>query len=152
MRTRLLVAFALALLGSSLATLVTARPVAAQAPSLPVVLTATMTGAQEVPPGDPDGRGQALVILVPDQGQLCYVLTVSGIAPATAAHIHRGRLGEVGPIVVPLAPPTYGVSGGCTMADPALLRAIAARPGDYYVNVHNAPYPEGAVRGQLLRS
>jgi hypothetical protein len=27
--------------------------------------------------------------------------------------------------------------------------AIAANPANYYVNVHNAPFPGGAVRGQL---
>jgi hypothetical protein len=54
-----------------------------------------------------------------------------------------------GPIVVALKPPTSGVSGGCTRAAPALVSAIVANPSNYYVNVHNAPYPEGAIRGQL---
>jgi hypothetical protein len=34
-------------------------------------------------------------------------------------------------------------------ADRELLKAIASDPEDYYVNVHNADYPAGAVRGQL---
>ena len=148
MRTRLTVTAVLVFLLGGLA-VVGLRPTAAQAP--PVVLTAVLTGAQEVPPGDPDGAGVATIILLPEQRTLCYSVVVTGIAPATAAHIHRGRPGEAGPIVVPLAPPTQGASGGCvTNVDPALLRAISADPGAYYVNVHNAPYPEGAVRGQLL--
>ena len=34
-------------------------------------------------------------------------------------------------------------------ADPALLAQIVANPGQYYVNVHNARFPGGALRCQL---
>ena len=150
MRTRLFLGITLALVVGSLTAAVSVRPATAQ--TLPVVLTATMTGPQEVPgPGDPDGAGTATFILQPDQGRLCFILTAFAIEPATAAHIHRGGPDVAGPIVVPLAPPTHGVSGGCVDADPALLQAISANPEGYYANVHNAPYPAGAIRGQLRR-
>ena len=68
-----------------------------------------MTGAAEAPgPGDPDGSGTALLRLDPGQEEICYELTVSNIAPATAAHIHVAPVGEPGPVVVPLVPPTSG--------------------------------------------
>jgi hypothetical protein len=54
----------------------------------------------------------------------------------------------VGDVVVELRPPTFGISSGCTSADPE-VGDIAANPWDYYVNVHNVPYPDGATRGQL---
>ncbi len=119
--------------------------------ALPAFLHAQMTGEQEVPgPGDPDGFGTATVTLIsPDT--ICYTLTAQRIAPATAAHIHFGPPGVAGPVVVTLTPPTFGVSGGCTSADPELVANIAANPSDYYVNVHNTPYPLGAIRGQLHR-
>ena len=114
------------------------------------VLRAELTGEEEVPgPGDPDGSGSATIIVIPSTNTICYVLTAENIAPATAAHIHVGKRGEAGDVVVPLEPPTYGASGGCTQADPELVSNIQENPENYYVNVHNEPYPAGAIRGQL---
>jgi len=115
-------------------------------------LAAAMTGAAEVPgPGDPDGTGTAAITLNPGQEEVCFALTVTNIAPATAAHIHVGAVGTPGPVVVGLAPPTGGSSSGCVSADRELIKAIIQHPENYYVNVHNAPYPAGAVRGQLSK-
>ncbi len=123
----------------------------AQIPDDPpvTVLHTQLSGEEEVPgPGDPDGSGSATTIVIsPDT--ICYVLTAENIAPATAAHIHVGKRGEAGPVVLPLEPPTYGASGGCTEADPALVSDIQENPDEYYVNVHNEEYPAGAIRGQL---
>jgi hypothetical protein len=111
-----------------------------------------MTGAAEVPgPGDPDGSGSAVLRLNRGQGEICYELAVSGIAPAFAAHIHVGTAGVAGPVVVPLAAPSEGSSSGCAAVDRDLVKAIIQHPENYYVNVHNAEYPAGAVRGQLSR-
>jgi len=111
----------------------------------------TLLGANEVPaPGDPDGMGTATVTINLGQGRLCYSIAVSGIEPAKAAHIHEGPAGVAGPVIVELAAPTDGTSSGCTTElDRAELKEIAKDPSDYYVNVHNMPYPGGALRGQL---
>ena len=115
-------------------------------------LSTTLTGAAEVPgPGDPDGSGTATLTVNPGLGQICYELTVSGIAPATAAHIHVGAVGVAGPVVVPLEPPTDGASSDCAEVSRELGLAILKSPSDYYVNVHNAEFPAGAVRGQLSK-
>ncbi len=113
-------------------------------------LTTTLTGEQEVPVlGDPDGIGFATVTVNPGQGVLCYELSVSGIAPATAAHIHEAPVGVAGPVVVGLQPPTSGFSSGCVEVGRALAKDILKTPADYYVNVHNAEFRGGALRGQL---
>lgn len=115
-------------------------------------LTTTLTGAAEVPgPGDADGSGTATVTVNPGQNRICYELTVANIAPATAAHIHEGARTVAGPVKVTLAAPSDGDSSGCVTVARALARDILRDPGDYYVNVHNAAFPLGAVRGQLAK-
>jgi hypothetical protein len=110
----------------------------------------TLTGAAEVPgPGDPDGSGTAVLTVNPGAQEICYTLTVEGIAPSIAAHIHVAPAGVAGPVVVPLNPPTGGTSSGCATVDRELALAIIRDPQNYYVNVHNADYPAGALRGQL---
>lgn len=113
------------------------------------VLIARLDGAQEIPgPGDPDGRGVAVIKVDTEDGTICYLLAARRIDPAAMAHIHLGDRGEAGPVVQGLTPPTDGLSAACVTND-ALADQLAADPGAYYVNVHNAPYPGGAVRGQL---
>ena len=117
-------------------------------------LTATLTGEAEVDPlpGDPDGSGSALITLNQGQREVCFEITVEDIAPAIGAHIHQGEADVNGPVVVGLAPPTDGSSSGCVEdVDRDLIKAIRQNPSGYYVNVHTAEFPGGAVRGQLSR-
>jgi len=75
-----------------------------------------------------------------------------GYRAATAAHIHVGDAGVPGAVVVPLtAPDANGISSGCADVTRALAKALIQNPTHYYVNVHNATYPGGALRGQLTR-
>ena len=113
-------------------------------------LSASLTGAAEVPgPGDPDGSGEFFVTVNPGLGEVCYQLSVADIAPATAAHIHAGPAGVAGGVVVGLVPPTSGTSSDCAAVDRDLAMAILRDPAVFYVNVHNAAFPAGAIRGQL---
>lgn len=113
-------------------------------------ITVELTGAAEVPgPGDPEGTGVAHFRLNPGQGRICYSLEVSEISPAVQAHIHIGSPDVAGPVVVRLLAPTDGSSSSCADVERELVLDIIRDPGNYYVNVHNAEYPGGAVRGQL---
>jgi CHRD domain len=113
-------------------------------------ITVQMTGAAERPgPGDPDGTGTATFRVNPGQGEVCYTLAVQNIEPATAAHIHRAPPTAAGPIVVHLNAPTNGSSSGCATVSRALAKELIQTPEAFYVNVHNTPFPAGAVRGQL---
>ncbi len=117
-------------------------------------LAALCDGGQEVPAADPDGHAAAFLRI--RHGQVSYGLLFGGIAPPVAGHVHTGQLGVNGPIVVGLfagaVPPTIVGLAGTSTVDKKLGRQIAARPGGYYVNLHNADFPGGAVRGQLFRT
>ncbi len=114
-------------------------------------LKAMLTGAAEVPgPGDTDGGGMAAIRINQGQNQVCYDLAVTNIATATAAHIHEGAADVAGPVVVTLtAPAANGMSMGCVDASADLIKRLRQMPEMFYVNVHNAEFPNGAVRGQL---
>jgi hypothetical protein len=111
-------------------------------------LEASLTGEKEVPgPGDPNGRGEAEVKVYKEK--VCYELEVERIKPATFAHIHQGGPSVAGDIVVELKEPTDGSSEGCKAISEQLSKKLREHPSRYYVNVHNRPYPDGAIRGQL---
>lgn len=109
-----------------------------------------LTGETEIPAGDPVATGTATVRLRAGQGQLCYQLAAKNLPAAVAAHIHKAASGATGPVVVPLnTPDAAGTSSGCASVARTLVTAILADPASYYVNVHTAEFPAGAVRGQL---
>ena len=109
-----------------------------------------LLGANEVGVGggDPDGIGSARVWLNQGQGEVCFAIEVTGVAPILAAHIHRAPVGVNGSVVVGLVP-QQPLSGGCVSADADLIKEIRQSPDEFYVNVHNMDYPAGALRGQL---
>lgn len=113
-------------------------------------LIVTMTGTAEVPgPGDADGTGTATITLNPGKGEVCYDLKVDKIAAANAAHIHSGAVDKAGPPVLTLKAPANGSSKDCAPLERDKILDILKNPAMYYVNVHNAEFPDGAVRGQL---
>ena len=110
-------------------------------------LSAKLNGASETAGGDTDGSGTFTAQLDPDSGDLCYTLGVKGVGAPTMAHIHKGAAGADGDVVVKLNITTDGDE--CAALQRELAKAIVAAPSAYYVNVHNAEFPKGAVRGQL---
>jgi CHRD domain-containing protein len=82
--------------------------------------------------------------------KLVWKLTFGKLTgPALAAHIHMGKAGKAGNVVVPLCAGTKcksGVHGTATLT-PAVLKAV--KNGGAYVNVHTAKNPNGEIRGQI---
>jgi CHRD domain len=119
------------------------------ASSTPTTVTVHMKGSLEVPKGSPTGTGIFKYQLIPSKKKVCYSLTWSKIGTALASHIHKGAKGTSGPVVIPLSLATPVKHSGCVTAKKSLILAIQAHPSRYYVNVHTAKYPAGAIRGQL---
>jgi hypothetical protein len=121
--------------------------VGASAAMSPVVST-KMTGGAESPKGAPNGSGLAVIHLNAAKGTVCWQFTgLKGVTGPTASHIHKGGKGVSGPVFIPLG--AKFAMKGCTKASKSSITAVETKPGAYYVNVHNAKYPNGAVRGQL---
>ena len=112
---------------------------------------ATLSAAQEVPPGNTGGTGMAEIQLDTSTNVLSWKVTYSGLTgPATAAHIH----GPAGPganagVVIPFPGANANPIVGQATITAAQRGDLAA--GLWYVNVHTAAHPGGEIRGQLRR-
>ncbi len=114
--------------------------------------TAELTGANEVHQGDPDGSGTAEISFSDELTRVCWDLNnLENLAPITGAHIHRGAAGTDGPVVLPLKQATEGGWRGCSSDTAWVQAAFEEGISNYYVNVHTAEYPKGAIRGQLTQ-
>jgi hypothetical protein len=126
--------------------------------------TTPMSGAEEcntsVTPtvcnvGDPDGSATGSITVNVGQQRVCWEFTnVTNVAPVNRGHIHNAPAGSNGGIVVDffnVAAGTEGPLTGCTTTPLSrdLLKDIIQNPSAYYLNLHNADFPAGAVRGQL---
>jgi len=113
------------------------------------VTSAKLTGKTEIPTGDANGSGIVVLHLDAKKGKACWAFAkVKNIGTPMAAHIHKGKAGQAGPVVIPLGA-AYKTKG-CISASKSVISAIEESPNAYYVNVHNAAYPNGAIRGQLV--
>ena len=113
------------------------------APAIP------LSGGQEASAADIDGHGFFTYQL--NGTTFCYTLAWEGIETPTAAHVHLAPRHVAGPIVIPLevGDGSGAPVDGCTTISQELADGIAQDPKAYYINVHNAPFPAGAIRGQL---
>jgi hypothetical protein len=112
-------------------------------------LSAKLKGGSEVPKGPAAGHGIVNLTLSAAKGTVCWHFEgIGGFDKPTAAHIHKAPIGKAGPVVVPFS--SAYKAKGCAKATKGLITAIEAHPNSYYVNIHSAKYPAGAIRGQLV--
>jgi len=116
-------------------------------------LSARLTAGQEFPKQVvkvPGARGAFSGTLTKhgSGAKLTFKLTFSHLsAPAFAAHIHLGKPGVAGNVIVPLCAPCKSGAHGTKTVSGAIARAIEA--GKTYVNVHTVKNPAGEIRGQV---
>lgn len=136
------------------------KPPAANAP---VIKNVALTSSDEVPvcPAAAQGsQGTANVVVAPDESSITVTVTYSGLSgPVTAAHVHAGKPGVAGPVVLPfsgdLSSPftktftaaDYVAAPGAPPDFPSFIQAL--KTGGAYVNVHTAACKPGEIRGQI---
>lgn len=107
-----------------------------------------LSGDMEVPPVATKASGEGMITVKPDMSVSGKVMT-SGLA-GTMAHIHIGKAGTNGPVVVTLS---KSGDNGWMVPDGSMLSADqyqAYKAGELYVNVHSADHKPGEIRGQLM--
>ena len=142
-----------------------------------VVLTATLTGAQEVPPTGSPGIGSALVTVDTVTNLMTVNVSFAGlVSPTIASHIHCCAPPGVNAMVATTVPtfpgfplgvttgtylmtldltlassynPAFITAHGGTVAgaEAALLAGLVS--GQTYFNIHTSQFPGGEIRGQL---
>jgi CHRD domain len=115
-----------------------------------------LSGSEEVDTIGADANARVKITLNARSGRACYSrlrigdVLVGGETAPTKLHLHNAAAGANGPVVVDFTDlAIQGRRSGCVTADKALLQSMISSPGQFYVNVHTATFPNGAVRGQL---
>jgi len=130
-------------------------------------LTVGLNGANEVGTvGDRNGSGKIDLeffdavdndaVVFPNEHYVCYSLTFRNVDDPTGLHIHEASASApnprtaTGPVVVNLLANTErNGATTCVVVDESVFDGIQDDPSEYYVNFHNAAFPNGAIRGQL---
>lgn len=124
-------------------------------------LASLADGRQEVPAagkkvGDRDGRAEWLVGI--KGNKLHYATVWSKLDPVTNGHIHRGKKGTNGPVVVDLFADAKGLDksitgiAGTAPVKPGIAKGLLTNPKNWYTNLHTTVFGGGAVRGQLHKA
>ena len=146
--------------------------VAAAAPSHTERFSASLSGANEVPPINTAGTADFQMTI--QQGTITFELTWAGLsAPAEVAHLHFAPTKVSGGVSIflcggggqPDCPATTEgtITGTITAANVTGPVAQGINPGDLdsaleavrdglsYANIHNDNFPSGEIRGQIRR-
>jgi len=143
--------------------------------NLPMVFTAQLAPANEVPPvanAESSGHGSAQVMFTITRDANNVITAASAVmyfqlsgypsgVNVIGAHIHPGVAGVNGGVIVSTglsATRTVTLDGGTVEftspevpVDPAVMQGIINNPSAFYFNVHSPLNPGGFSRGQLVR-
>ena len=117
--------------------------------------TVNMSGAQEVGAGDLDGTASGTITLDDVSGVISWSFTYANIDAPTLMHIHGpdAPAGTNAGVFIGLGVATSGGAGtlisSLVHGNLAQVTQILDSPDTFYVNIHNASFPGGAVRGQV---
>ena len=124
----------------------------------------SFSGGQEVPPTQSTGSGNGNYILTGTSPNysLMYDVNVSGLSSQIQpSHFHLGKTGTNGPVIKTMdmssstGAGSYNFRGVWRYNDTEPLtpeRVQQLLAGELYVNIHTTGYPDGELRGQVLRN
>lgn len=112
-------------------------------------LSIPLVGAQQVPRVNSNKTATASIDI--DEGNLLIrgEISVSNITTATMAHIHSGRIGQNGAVLMVFENDGYGKF---ILQQSELTEELLAiiKGGGTHVNLHTSDYPDGELRGQIV--
>jgi hypothetical protein len=125
--------------------------------------TATLNGKSETPKTASKAKGTATFTVASNNKSIKYSIKASGLSgPVQAAHIHFGKPGVAGPVVVNICPKpcTLPKSGKLTSKQFAKAPGVSSfsaaikdlKKGQAYVNLHTKKFPAGEIRGQIKKA
>ena len=109
---------------------------------------ADLKGSKEVPATDSSATGKANITYDDKSKKLSWVVTYSGLSgDPTAAHFHGPAAAgkNAGPVV--------DISGDIKKGSAELTADQAAdlKAGKWYLNIHTEKFPDGEIRGQVVK-
>jgi hypothetical protein len=114
---------------------------------------ADLKAADEVPPNDSTGSGSLDATYDTESKVLAWTISYNGLTgPVTKAHFHGpADPGENADPVVPLDGDltVNPIEGQATLTDD---QAGDLDAGKWYFNLHTDQYPDGEVRGQMMKA
>jgi hypothetical protein len=116
-----------------------------------LLLTAKLTGDQEVPAVSTPALGVASFLLNGTHDTLCVSATVTGLSSAiTGAHLHLGAPGVSGPVIKDLSTVVVGNTIKTFIYGTDLSTHLKEYlSGQLYINVHTVNHVDGEIRGQI---
>ena len=117
----------------------------------PETFKAQLSSANEVPPNNSPGAGEATVKFYPTSKTMTYDVAYKDLTNTpTAAHFHGPAApGANAPVMIPMNVTPSPIKGGVTMTQE---QVNALEGGKMYVNIHTNTNKNGEIRGQLQRT
>ncbi len=118
------------------------------------IYTGTLSGAASVPTNGSTATGTYTVTVDDVLNTVAVSLTFTGLTggPAAAAHIHCCVAANAnGPVVIPFTGFPAATSGtySNTFTGVSVANILGIKAGNAYINIHNAVFPGGEIRGQI---
>ncbi|MDD1795518.1 CHRD domain-containing protein [Enterovibrio sp. ZSDZ42] len=123
-------------------------------PKTTTIISFKVNGRQQVPAVMTDANGEGYLAYNSDAETLNMRVITQGIESAMAAHIHEGRVGNNGGVLVALNQDAEDANVWTAPTDTSLSKETFSNmlSGAYYTNFHTPAHQGGEIRGQVFSS